>query len=256
MGKKQLQFFYRGMFFVGLKGMNFGGGSTWSDSGEEWVVKYFAGRTSLNNKPAIFFDVGANRGEYALAVADILEQKNIINKIYCFEPSRKTFEMLKANTARVSSITCQNIALGEKQRQAPLFADVAGSGLASLYNRDLKNHGVIMKEQEQVQIETLENFCKRQNIQQIDFLKLDVEGNEYKVLLGAGEMLKGNKLKFIQFEFGGTDIDARVFFRDFFNLLSPKYQLYRILKNGLQPIEKYNEADEIFTTTNYFAELK
>jgi hypothetical protein len=69
-------------------------------------------------------------------------------------------------------------------------------------------------------------------------------------------MLKGNKIKFIQFEFGGTDIDARVFFRDFYFLLSPKYNIYRILKNGLYPIKVYKESEEIFITTNYLAILK
>ena len=164
--------------------------------------------------------------------------------------------MLKGNTATNSIIENFNIALGDQTGKGSLFADSEGSGLASLYDRDLKNHGVVMKEQEQVQIDTVENFCQQQNIQQIDFLKLDVEGNEYKTLLGADKMLTENKIKFIQFEFGGTDIDARVFFRDFYKLLSPQYNLFRILKNGLQPIPAYNEADEIFITTNYLAVLK
>jgi FkbM family methyltransferase len=256
LGKKAFQPLFKGLFWLSLKGLNFGGGSTWSDSGEEWVIKYFAGLQLVGNKEVVFFDVGANNGEYAMAALKILKRQKIGAKIFCFEPSKQTFKLLTEKTSAFPEIKCFNIALGEHTETAPLYSDFEASGLASLYNRDLKNHGVAMKEQERVQVETLENFCRAQNISSIDFLKLDVEGNEYKVLLGAGNMLKENKIKFIQFEFGGTDIDARIFFRDFFNLLSPNYILYRILKNGLQPIKAYKEIDEIFITTNYLAILK
>ena len=112
-----------------------------------------------------------------------------------------------------------------------------------------------MDQAEEVSVNTLDGFCKKNNISTIDFLKIDVEGNEYKVLLGAQKMIKAGKISFIQFEFGGTDIDARIFFFDFFKLLSGNYNLYRILKNGLWPINHYKETDEIFFTTNYLAVL-
>jgi hypothetical protein len=116
--------------------------------------------------------------------------------------------------------------------------------------------GVDLNHREEIQINTIDNFCEENNLTQIDFLKLDIEGNEYRALEGALKMLKGNKIKYIQFEFGGTDIDAKVFFRDFYTLLSPQYQIFRILKNGLYPISEYQEIDEVFVTTNYFAQLK
>ena len=105
-------------------------------------------------------------------------------------------------------------------------------------------------------MESLDNFCAQHDINFIDFLKLDVEGNELKVLQGAEKMVTGKKIKYIQFEFGGTDIDARIYFKDFYTLLSPNYKLYRILKNGIRSINKYKETEEIFTTTNFLAILK
>ena len=69
-------------------------------------------------------------------------------------------------------------------------------------------------------------------------------------------MMKSDKIKFIQFEFGGTDIDARIFFWDFYMLLKEKYNLYRIVKDGIYPIPDYSEDLEIFSYVNFFAEHK
>ena len=75
-------------------------------------------------------------------------------------------------------------------------------------------------------------------------------------LLGAAQMLKKKKIQFIQFEFGGCNIDSRTFFQDFWYLLKDDYQFYRIVRNGLQPINGYSEALEIFMTINFLLELK
>jgi hypothetical protein len=60
----------------------------------------------------------------------------------------------------------------------------------------------------------------------------------------------------IQFEFGVATIDAKCFFKDFYHLLNPNYNLYRILKKGFFQIKNYNEVLEVFITTNYLAVSK
>lgn len=82
-------------------------------------------------------------------------------------------------------------------------------------------------------------------------MKLDVEGHELAVLKGGKQMLDDGKIHVIQFEFGGCNIDSRTYFQDFFYLLSPGFRIYRIVKDGLFPIEEYSEDLEVFKTTNY-----
>ena len=60
---------------------------------------------------------------------------------------------------------------------------------------------------------------------------------------------------FIQVEFGGCHIDSRTYFHDFYELLTPRYRIYRIVTDGLRPLTAYREISEIFTTTNYMCEL-
>jgi FkbM family methyltransferase len=86
-----------------------------------------------------------------------------------------------------------------------------------------------------------------------DLLKLDVEGAELDVIRGAADTLARGSIDVIQFEFGGTNIDARTYFQDFFYLLNPSYRLYRIVADGLALIDRYRERYEIFETTNFVA---
>lgn len=67
-------------------------------------------------------------------------------------------------------------------------------------------------------------------------------------------MLGLGNINFIQFEFGGTCVDSRVLFRDYWTISHDKYKIYRVLKNGLAEIKRYTECEEIFCTTNFLAE--
>jgi FkbM family methyltransferase len=255
-GWRVFQGFFRALYLLGLKGMNYGGGANWGESGEAKALRDYITQSTQRSSSFILFDVGANVGDYALATSALLGSKRTLYKIFCFEPAQDTFLKLKENTKNVPSITCVNIALGPSVRQSKLYSLVGESGLASVYNRHVFSHESHELTSEAVQVKSLDIFCFEQKIDRINFLKLDVEGYEYEVLLGATDLLKRNVIQCIQFEFGGTDVDARVFFRDFYNLLSPTYNLYRILQHGLVELFSYDESQEIFLTTNYLAILK
>ena len=60
-----------------------------------------------------------------------------------------------------------------------------------------------------VKCDTIDNYCNTNNIENIDFIKIDVEGAEKMVLDGAINMLKNNKIKMGIFEIGETLTDAR-----------------------------------------------
>ena len=61
-------------------------------------------------------------------------------------------------------------------------------------------------------------------------------------------------MRVIQFEFGGSNIDTRTFFQDFWYFFKDRnFSIYRITPNGILPIREYTEHDEFFSTTNYIA---
>ncbi len=242
-GKKNFQSFYQKLFHLSLKGMNFGQ----VGSGEERVLL----DTLKNTKSPVIFDVGANIGQYSTMAQAILKTPGTV---YAFEPSKPNFDILTQNVQQYPDIRCFNQGLGNKNEQVKLYKDQESTTLASVYQRNINNQE--FNQFEIIHLVTLDSFCEEYTISAIDFLKIDVEGNELNVLKGATDSLSSGKIKNIQFEFGGADIDSRVFFRDFWEILSPKYHIFRILADGLAPIKVYDEKLEIFTYVNYFAKLK
>lgn len=67
-------------------------------------------------------------------------------------------------------------------------------------------------------------------------------------------MLDQGRIHQIQFEYGGTYIDARILLKDLFDFLIPYgYRLYKIYPNELRPIECYDQRLENFQYQNWVA---
>ena len=125
------------------------------------------------------------------------------------------------------------------------------SGMASLSKRNLKQLNIDFEKFESVIIQRLDTFLNNSSIKPVG-LKIDVEGHELEVLKGLGEHV--HDLKVIQFEFGGTDIDSRIFFHDFWSFFEDKeFDLYRLSPRGKIRVSSFQETDEVFSFTTYFA---
>lgn len=252
-GRKGLQKYFQMLFTAGLYGMNYGNGGAFEKSGELSAVKYIKSKFR-NRSQHVLFDVGANKGFYSLELLRVFG--GIPTILHSFEPSKGTYKVMLENIGSLNDIIPNNFGFGEKKETLKLYSNNPMSGLASVYERRLDYIGIDMSEFEEISIRTIDDYCIEKNIERIHFLKLDIEGHEYKCLQGAKNMLQQKKIDFIQFEFGGCNIDSRTFFQDFWYLLKDQYKFYRIVKNGLVPINEYNERLEIFKNINYLAELR
>lgn len=234
---------------VSLLGMNVGMGSSVGDSGEMFAIRY-ARQVLEAAGPLTVFDVGSNTGDYAQAV--VKELRTSV-RLYCFEPSKVTFHRLSERLAGTTGVLLFNIGLSDTEGPLLLYCNEQCSGLASVYNRRLEHFGISMPLREEITTCTLDSFCAEHAVSRIHFLKLDVEGHELKALEGARQLIENEAIDFVQFEFGGCNIDSRTFFQDFYYLLKPKFTLHRILRRGLLRIDRYRETLEQFVTTNYLA---
>ena len=133
---------------------------------------------------AVVLDIGANRGDYLYA----LEMDGKARSIYAFEPIpelavqlRKLFPGVKIHEIALSDHE------GRQKFSIPFinnrYFDTRGT-LEQLVEENQTKSRVI-----DVEVGTLDTFCRKNLIHQIDFIKIDVEGHEWAVLKGAGETL-------------------------------------------------------------------
>jgi FkbM family methyltransferase len=242
-----LQPFWEKVHRMALMGLNYGAGYLHDESGELWVIEQLRGRAP-GGEPLTVFDVGANEGQYTSSLLGILGEGM---NIYSFEPSPRAFEVLSEKHGGHPSIRLFEVGLSDRDGEATLFSIDAGSMVSSLYHRRIE--GDEYRPTETCQLRTLDGFCEEQGVRRIHHLKLDAEGNELKILLGAARMLEAGAIDQVQFEFGEAQVDSRTFLRDFFEVLGPRYLINRILHRGLRPLKRYDVVQEVYRNTNYLA---
>lgn len=253
---RRLQRLWSSMHTLSIFGMNYGGGGLIETSGEAWVLSNVVRKTCRGIKAPIIFDVGANVGDYALLVKQHIPSA----QVYAFEPAHETYAQLIShlNAGESNGIKSFNLGFSDAEKTVELFSyTVEGQEVSLLSSIDQRLPTQVVNVQrsgsETIEVRTIDTFCASNNLAQIDFLKLDVEGHELAVLRGAAKMLAESHIRIIQFEFGPANIYSRTFFYDFWQLLSDQFRIYRIIPKGIVPLDYYGEHLEVFLTTNYVA---
>jgi hypothetical protein len=68
--------------------------------------------------------------------------------------------------------------------------------------------------------------------------------------------MEADRISSIQFEFGETFLATDYHFCDIFDLLSPRYRIYRILRHGLFELTRYSHDLEVFKLSNFMCMLR
>jgi len=217
-------------------------------SGEEAFIRH-----ALSSADApVVFDVGANEGQWSSYAMSV----NPTAKIFAFEPHPQTYARL---VSKLPNVRAFNLGLGE--RQGPLmlhdYAEGSGSSHASFVDGVIENVHGRKAATLQVEVTTLDEIASAEGVDEINLLKIDVEGMELAVLRGAQRLLERGAVKRIQFEFNEMNILSRTLFADFHALLAPRYHLHRLLPHGWLDIDRYNPwTHEQFVFQNIVAELR
>lgn len=216
--------------------------------GENVFLKACLGIKSNNNP--IIFDVGANIGLYSKKVKSLCDDA----KIFAFEPHPKNYRRLLTIKDEFK-INTYNLACGEENSKLKLydFIDNDGSTGASFYKKAINELFKSETVEYDVEVIKIDDFVLENNITQIHLLKIDAEGHELSILKGCKKIITEEKVNYIQFEFNNIHAISRVFFKDFYDILSG-YNLYRLLPDGLVKLNDYNPIiHEIFAFQNIVA---
>jgi FkbM family methyltransferase len=157
----------------------------------------------------VIFDVGANTGQSVFLFKKIFPT----SLIYSFEPQVETFERLSMNleSGGVSAVKIFNLGLSNTNGESDfhvsplsLVSTFSPSYVRSKYsvlrNFLLGNYKSAYSREVRAPVATLDQICRRNRIEEIFILKVDVEGHELEVLQGARGMIKKKNIGFIQLE--------------------------------------------------------
>ena len=218
--------------------------SDFNTNGELWLL-----RTILPEIQTVF-DVGSHVGRWA---SNVLRLNPHIN-LHCFEPSKKTFQVIQQKGFE-KNVICNNFGLGSENTFKTLYVYGDLSEGSSLYLRKGLEKIVgaeLRAKTEDAEIRTLDSYCKEKDVREIDFLKIDVEGNELDVIKGGKEYFEYERIKITQFEYGGSYIDSRILLKDFFDFFEDmNYSIYLLYPTRVCIIPRYDQRLENFQYKNF-----
>ena len=187
------------------------------------------------------FDIGANMGYYSIWFSKFI---SLSGKIHSFEPDISNFKRLKKNVLLNKNneiFNLNNKAVSDLNGELTFTTGLDGENHISNDQSISRTHVVSI---------TLDEYCEKNQIKKLNYVKIDVEGFEYSVLKGAESLLSEQKISIIQLEINQTIINSNKSIADIINLLNKyEYKLcrYDVSQNCLIEIP-YNKSRE-----NYFA---
>lgn len=218
-------------------------------NGEENFVNQFTDSVKIKNP--VIFDVGANVGDYSELLVNRLTGANYILNL--FEPQKSCFTDLQQKFGNNRNVTLNNFGLSNIEESAIIYKDEDKSGLTSLHKRNLDFYEMNMSIEEKIELKRADAYIQSKNIKHIDLLKIDVEGHELSTLAGFGKYLNSDFIDFIQFEYGGANMDSHTNLLDFYNLLIPLgFKITKVMPLCLE-LRDYNPRMDNFFYSNYVA---
>jgi FkbM family methyltransferase len=141
-----------------------------------------------------FIDVGAHYGYFSLIASDIVKD----GKVYSFEPSSKSFNILKRNVSSITNVTIFNKAVSQGNTPIAFYefdnlhSEYNSTQISQFENEDWFK--AIKPNMQKIDSISLSTFCADNSIYP-DIIKIDVEGFENEVIKGAENLLTSSKKK-------------------------------------------------------------
>ena len=144
----------------------------------------------------VFFDVGADAGLFAIAVAKTIGPSGV----YAFEPSNERFQLLRRNLDLngLTNLHAVSTLLGDHVSGPVLRADSHGDGACRVGVPTAPNGSPA--QQGTTPITTLDAFVESNMIPKVDVMRVDVGGAELPVLMGSKKLLGRSDAPVVLFE--------------------------------------------------------
>ncbi|MBE2179867.1 MAG: FkbM family methyltransferase [Chthoniobacterales bacterium] len=143
------------------------------------------------------FDIGANVGQSARVFLDEFP----LAHIRCFEPVSKAFNELKQTFQGNARVDCYQLAFGATKGRGRMV--LAGTSDISFLDGQSRDNATSAElDIDSVDVDTIDGYCRTNEVPHINFLKIDTEGGDLDVLKGSVGMLGDQRIDLVQVEAG------------------------------------------------------
>ena len=172
---------------------------------EDWISNFFINNIKLN---MTVFDIGANIGWYTLLSGDLVGNRG---KVYAFEAEPNTYKLLHSSldiNGFFDRVVAENLGVMEKSGQLEFYSYKYHQGSSTFYKSELT--GQYKDDVTTIVVETvsLDEYCTKNAINKIHFLKIDAEGAEPQIIKGAERLLTTNVIDSILMEYTDANLEA------------------------------------------------
>jgi len=247
--KKYLQNLNNVFFNLTIKAKGYSNYGSLYETGELSFIKLIS-----KFNPKLSIDVGANVGNFSKI---LLQYTN--TKVIAFEPLPEAFKILKGISDKNNNrFFPYNYGLGKKRSKSKLFYNNKYSQLAT-YNKNYSKVTFFNNDKPKkivTNISSLDQFYyQNKNFfleNGLDFIKIDVEGNEYNVLEGAKNTINKFQPNFIQIEINSYNIFSNHSL-NFISKALPNYKIFQILPydSGLKKVNSDHPVFNLFYLSNF-----
>lgn len=218
-------------------------------SNEEKYYISFIKDTIAKNTNLNIFDVGCNKGFYTDNLLKTFSDANY----YLFDTSERFISLVEGRFKDLNNVKTFNIAISDTDNEYVDFYELKSEnddveGMSSLTKRNVFSKYVY--DVKKINTGKLDTFIIDNQIDHIDFIKIDTEGQELKILVGLRESIKNGIVDFIQIEYGDCSIENGFSLIDVLTFIDGlDYTLFFYVNNGL--IEINNDNYNIYTNLSW-----
>lgn len=159
----------------------------------------FSVQKNIVENAKTIFDIGANYGDTVENYLALYPE----SIIHAFEPSPEVFGSLTTRYLSNKNVNCYSFAIAEENKKSTFYTNSNPDTNSLLkpqkigLNSDKQTANIGVIEVESISIDL---FCISKNINEIDILKMDIQGGELQALKGAKNLLQNKRIKLIYAE--------------------------------------------------------
>jgi FkbM family methyltransferase len=192
--------------------------------------------TALVGLGGTVLDVGANIGLFTFLAAALVGENG---RVHAFEPNPPTFDRLRTAAGAARQVTLHAIALSDEPGVGTLDLQPDHFGATALRTDDSGDASVV--------VSTVDSIAEREGLGDVDLMKIDVEGEEERVLRGADALVRGGRVAHMIVEMH-PDRHSTGWLNEWLDGVSDDYRAFRITympnRLGVRRVPRLSDATD------------